>query len=75
MEIFMQEGLEQKLNLTTTVGTTNMHLFDRTGLTIRKYKTPEESEYSQLDIYAQKKNLYTIWLLKSHHFCSFRRVL
>jgi nitrogen regulatory protein PII-like uncharacterized protein len=50
MEIVMQEGLEKKLNLVTTVGKTNMYLFDATGLTIRKYKTPEESEYSHLVI-------------------------
>jgi DNA topoisomerase-2 len=64
MEIVVQEGLEKKLNLITAVGTTNMRLIDRTGLTIRKYKTPEESEYSQLEMYGQKKKkLYTIWLL------------
>ncbi|KAM0844040.1 hypothetical protein ACQ4PT_057321 [Festuca glaucescens] len=42
MELATQEGLEKKLNLITTVGTTIMHLFGTTGLTIRKYKTPEE---------------------------------
>uniref|UniRef100_A0ACD5ZXR3 Uncharacterized protein n=1 Tax=Avena sativa TaxID=4498 RepID=A0ACD5ZXR3_AVESA len=42
MEIVTQEGLEKKLNLITTVGTTNMYLLDTTGLAIRKYKNPEE---------------------------------
>lgn len=37
-----QESMEKKFNLITTVGTTNMHLFDRDGINIRKYKTPEE---------------------------------
>jgi DNA topoisomerase-2 len=44
IEIAEQEVLEKKFNLVTTVGTTNMHLFDMTGLNVRKYKTPEESE-------------------------------
>ncbi|PNT68326.1 DNA topoisomerase 2-like [Brachypodium distachyon] len=42
MEKVTEESLEKKLNLITTVGTTNMHLFDRNGINIRKYKTPEE---------------------------------
>uniref|UniRef100_A0ACD5YS87 Uncharacterized protein n=1 Tax=Avena sativa TaxID=4498 RepID=A0ACD5YS87_AVESA len=41
MNIAKQEGLEKKFKLTTTIGTTNMHLFDSNGK-IRKYDTPED---------------------------------
>ncbi|KAG8071989.1 hypothetical protein GUJ93_ZPchr0006g44923 [Zizania palustris] len=41
MAIAMQEGLEKKFKLTTTIGTTNMHLFDSNGK-IRKFDTPED---------------------------------
>ncbi|XP_052142944.1 DNA topoisomerase 2 [Oryza glaberrima] len=41
MAIALQEGLEKKFKLTTTIGTTNMHLFDSNGK-IRKYDTPED---------------------------------
>ncbi|GJN14056.1 hypothetical protein PR202_gb00831 [Eleusine coracana subsp. coracana] len=41
MNIAKQEGLEKKFKLTTTIGTTNMHLFDSDGK-IRKYDTPEQ---------------------------------
>ena len=44
MNIAKQEGLEKKFKLTTTIGTTNMHLFDSNGK-IRKYDTPEDGEY------------------------------
>jgi DNA topoisomerase II len=44
MDKAMQEGLEKKFKLTTTIGTTNMHLFDSVGK-IRKYDTPEQSMY------------------------------
>lgn len=45
MNIAKQEGLEKKFKLTTTFGTTNMHLFDSDGK-IRKYDTPEQSMYT-----------------------------
>ncbi|XP_072964044.1 DNA topoisomerase 2 [Typha angustifolia] len=41
MSIAIQEGLEKKFKLTTTIGTTNMHLFDSNGV-IKKYDTPEQ---------------------------------
>lgn len=41
MNIAKQEGLEKKFKLTTTIGTTNMHLFDSHGK-IKKYDTPED---------------------------------
>ncbi|KAG2660852.1 hypothetical protein PVAP13_1KG463700 [Panicum virgatum] len=37
----MEEGLVKKFKLTTTIGTSNMHLFDSDGK-IRKYDTPEQ---------------------------------
>ena len=37
-----QEGLLKKFKLTTTISTSNMHLFDQNGV-IKKYDTPEES--------------------------------
>ncbi|PSS24455.1 DNA topoisomerase [Actinidia chinensis var. chinensis] len=36
-----QEGLLKKFKLTTTISTSNMHLFDQNGV-IKKYDTPEE---------------------------------
>lgn len=41
MNIAKEEGLLKKFKLTTTIGTTNMHLFDSDGK-IRKYDTPEQ---------------------------------
>ncbi|CAN6246457.1 unnamed protein product, partial [Urochloa humidicola] len=41
MKIAHEEGLLKKFKLTTTIGTTNMHLFDSDGK-IRKYDTPEQ---------------------------------
>ena len=38
-----QEGLFKKLKLTTTISTSNMHLFDSNGI-IKKYDTPEQSK-------------------------------
>ena len=43
MNIAKQEGLVKKFKLTTTIGTSNMHLFDSDGK-IRKYDTPEQSK-------------------------------
>ena len=37
-----QEGLLKKFKLTTTISTTNMHLFDLRGV-IKKYDNPEQS--------------------------------
>ncbi|PPR98423.1 hypothetical protein GOBAR_AA22235 [Gossypium barbadense] len=41
MMLAKQEGLMKKFKLTTTVSTSNMHLFDSRGM-IKKYDTPEE---------------------------------
>ncbi|ONK71489.1 uncharacterized protein A4U43_C04F9180 [Asparagus officinalis] len=41
MEVAKQEGLEKKFKLTNTISTTNMHLFDPSGV-IKKYDTPEQ---------------------------------
>jgi DNA topoisomerase II len=43
VNIAKEEGLVKKFKLTTTIGTTNMHLFDSDGK-IRKYDTPEQSK-------------------------------
>lgn len=37
-----QEGLLKKFKLTSTISTSNMHLFDPKGV-IKKYDTPEQS--------------------------------
>ncbi|KAK3030786.1 hypothetical protein RJ639_035451 [Escallonia herrerae] len=39
-----QEGLQKKFKLTTTISTSNMHLFDSKGI-IKKYDIPEQSAY------------------------------
>lgn len=36
------DGLQKKFKLTTSISTTNMHLFDSNGV-IKKYDTPEQS--------------------------------
>ncbi|KAJ4798339.1 DNA topoisomerase 2 [Rhynchospora pubera] len=58
MSIAIQEGLEKKFKLTTTITTTNMQLFDSNGL-IKKYDTPEqileEFFHMRLDFYAKRK--------------------
>lgn len=38
-----QEGLMKKFKLTTSISTSNMHLFDSKGV-IKKYDTPEQSK-------------------------------
>ncbi|AQK73823.1 DNA topoisomerase 2 [Zea mays] len=43
VNVAKEEGLVKKFKLTTTIGTTNMHLFDSDGK-IRKYDTPEQSK-------------------------------
>ncbi|KAI5013612.1 DNA topoisomerase 2-like isoform X2 [Hordeum vulgare subsp. vulgare] len=47
MNIAKQEGLEKKFKLTTTIGTTNMHLFDSYGKT-KKYDTPEDDGHQMI---------------------------
>ena len=42
-----QEGLLKKFKLTTTISTTNMHLFDPRGV-IKKYDNPEQSMWEKL---------------------------
>lgn len=49
MNIARQEGLEKKFKLTTTIGTTNMHLFDSKGV-IKKYDNPEQSKFHSANI-------------------------
>lgn len=44
MNLALQEGLEKRFKLTTSISTTNMHLFDANGV-IKKYDTPEKSEF------------------------------
>lgn len=39
--MIMQEGLLKKFKLTSTISTSNMHLFDAEGK-IKKYDTPEQ---------------------------------
>ncbi|XP_006647737.2 DNA topoisomerase 2 [Oryza brachyantha] len=60
MAIAKQEGLEKKFKLTTTIGTTNMHLFDSNGK-IRKYDTPEDilQEFFglRLEFYEKRKRV------------------
>ncbi|KAF8750223.1 hypothetical protein HU200_012478 [Digitaria exilis] len=58
MNIAMEEGLTKKFKLTTTLGTSNMHLFDSDGK-IRKYDTPEQilEEFFnlRLEFYSKRK--------------------
>lgn len=56
MILAMQEGLKKKFKLTTTVSTSNMHLFDANGV-IKKYDTPEQSMLC-FDIYIQYLAFY-----------------
>lgn len=42
MMIARQEGLLKKFKLTTSISTSNMHLFDPTGV-IKRYDNPEQS--------------------------------
>lgn len=44
-----QEGLLKKFKLTTTISTSNMHLFDSKGV-IKKYDTPEQSELKSMPV-------------------------
>ncbi|KAL4291801.1 hypothetical protein GQ457_14G024050 [Hibiscus cannabinus] len=58
MILAKQEGLLKKFKLTTTVSTSNMHLFDPRGV-IKKYDTPEEilEEFFHLrfDFYGKRR--------------------
>ncbi|KAM0934081.1 putative DNA topoisomerase (ATP-hydrolyzing) [Dioscorea sansibarensis] len=58
MNIARQEGLEKKFKLTTTISTSNMHLFDPSGV-IKKYDAPEqilEEFFSlRLEFYEKRK--------------------
>ncbi|CAA0808911.1 DNA topoisomerase 2 [Striga hermonthica] len=53
-----QEGLLKKFKLTTSISTSNMHLFDAKGV-IKKYDTPEqileEFFYIRLEFYEKRK--------------------
>lgn len=44
MKVAKQEGLMKKFKLTTSISTSNMHLFDPRGV-IKKYDNPEQSEF------------------------------
>ncbi|KAF5822370.1 putative DNA topoisomerase (ATP-hydrolyzing) [Helianthus annuus] len=54
-----EEGLLKKFKLTTTLSTSNMHLFDANGV-IKKYDTPEQILedffHLRLDYYEKRKN-------------------
>ncbi|XP_028062773.1 DNA topoisomerase 2-like isoform X1 [Camellia sinensis] len=48
-----QEGLLKKFKLTTTISTSNMHLFDPKGV-IKKYETPEQIlEFHESEVICQ----------------------
>lgn len=55
-----QEGLMKKFKLTTTISTSNMHLFDPKGV-IKKYDNPEqileEFFYVRLEFYEKRKKI------------------
>ncbi|CAK9226883.1 unnamed protein product [Sphagnum troendelagicum] len=58
MAIALAEGLIKKFKLTTTISTSNMHLFDAGGF-IKKYDTPEqileEFYILRLELYVKRK--------------------
>nr|CAD1831013.1 unnamed protein product [Ananas comosus var. bracteatus] len=60
LNIALQEGPEKKFKLTTTIGTTNMHLFDSNGV-IKKYDTPEQILedffHLRLEFYEKRKKV------------------
>ncbi|KAL6911837.1 hypothetical protein ACP4OV_000642 [Aristida adscensionis] len=60
MNIAIEEGLTKKFKLTTTMGTTNMHLFNSDGK-IQKYDTPEQilKEFYELRLafYEKRKKI------------------
>ncbi|XP_011621441.1 DNA topoisomerase 2 isoform X2 [Amborella trichopoda] len=60
MKISQQEGLMKMFKLTTTISTSNMHLFNAKGV-IKKYDTPEqileEFFHLRLDYYGKRKKV------------------
>ncbi|GLT73663.1 hypothetical protein SLA2020_455040 [Shorea laevis] len=60
MMIARQDGLMKKFKLTTTISTSNMHLFDPKGV-IKKYDTPEqileEFFHIRLEFYEKRKKV------------------
>ncbi|KAL5986280.1 hypothetical protein ACLOJK_014613 [Asimina triloba] len=60
MKIAREEGLLKKFKLTSTISTSNMHLFDAKGA-IKKYDNPEEilEEFFhlRLELYAKRKKV------------------
>lgn len=48
LNLALKEGVEKRFKLTTSISTTNMHLFDAKGV-IKKYDTPEKSEFVLFD--------------------------
>jgi DNA topoisomerase II len=48
MNLALQEGVEKRFKMTTSISTTNMHLFDANGV-IKKYDTPERSGFILYD--------------------------
>ncbi|XP_038974184.1 DNA topoisomerase 2-like [Phoenix dactylifera] len=58
LKMAREEGIEKKFKLTTTIGTTNMHLFDSKGV-IKKYDTPEQILedffHLRLEFYGKRK--------------------
>ncbi|XP_038982287.1 DNA topoisomerase 2 [Phoenix dactylifera] len=60
LKMAKEEGLERKFKLTTTISTTNMHLFDSEGV-IKKYDTPEQILedffHLRLEFYAKRKKV------------------
>ncbi|KAK1370457.1 DNA topoisomerase 2 [Heracleum sosnowskyi] len=66
-----QEGLLKKFNLTTTISTSNMHLFDPKGV-IKKYDNPEQIledfYHVRLDLYKKRR---ASQLIKSYNSVEF----
>ncbi|PIA48452.1 hypothetical protein AQUCO_01400799v1 [Aquilegia coerulea] len=61
-----QEGLLKKFKLTTSLSTSNMHLFDRKGV-IKKYDSPEQilEEFFHLRLeYYEKRKKYLVYNLE-----------
>ncbi|KAF3321549.1 DNA topoisomerase 2 [Carex littledalei] len=60
MNLALQEGVEKRFKLTTSISTTNMHLFDAKGV-IKKYDTPEkileDFFHLRLEYYAKRKRV------------------
>ncbi|KAG6408579.1 hypothetical protein SASPL_131595 [Salvia splendens] len=71
-----QEGLLKKLKLSTSISTSNMHLFDSRGV-IKKYDTPEQSTWHNIEltksVYVKKAVLANLEkeMLKCDNKCRF----